>query len=196
MLNESINIKGIEIIDNHPTTLKQRIYSDGEQVARLDTEKIIDWQPDSNMKYSYSDYDIIILSDYNKGALNNSWFSINDLDNVIVDPKKDNFNHSYYKTKDLLYRLAYHDIYYLYPHIKNSEIEDIIPIDVDNKLQFKVKFNDISVEFGYDTNYEYVKFHDYNPWFNSDKLNLDPGFSSKGFINTIEKAKKNDEDSH
>ena len=74
--NENINIKGIKIIDNHPTTLKQRIYSNGEQVARLDTEKIIDWQPDSNMKYSYSDYDIIILSDYNKGALNNLWFSI------------------------------------------------------------------------------------------------------------------------
>ena len=25
--------------------------------------------------------------------LNNSWFSINNLDNVIVDPKKDDFNH-------------------------------------------------------------------------------------------------------
>ena len=39
--NECINIEAINIIDNHPTTLKQRIYSDGKQVARLDTEKII-----------------------------------------------------------------------------------------------------------------------------------------------------------
>ena len=40
--NKGINIDGIEIIKNHPTTLKQRIYSDGKQVARLDTEKILD----------------------------------------------------------------------------------------------------------------------------------------------------------
>ena len=91
--NEGINIEAINIIDNHPTTLKQRIYSDGKQVARLDTEKIIDWQPDSEMKHNYSNYDIIILSDYNKGVLNHPWFSMNNLDNVIVDPKKDAFSH-------------------------------------------------------------------------------------------------------
>ncbi|SVD15003.1 uncharacterized protein METZ01_LOCUS367857, partial [marine metagenome] len=68
--NEGINIEAINIINNHPTTLKQRIYSDGKQVARLDTEKIINWQPDSEMKHDYNDYDIIILSDYNKGVLN------------------------------------------------------------------------------------------------------------------------------
>ena len=36
--NEGINTE-IEIINDHPTTLKQRIYSDGKQVARLDREK-------------------------------------------------------------------------------------------------------------------------------------------------------------
>ena len=88
--NEGIKTEGIELIDDHPTTLKQRIYSDGEQVARLDTEKIINWQPNAEVQHSY---DIIILSDYNKGVLNNLWFDINSLDNVIVDPKKDSFNH-------------------------------------------------------------------------------------------------------
>ena len=88
--NESIKTEGIELIDDHPTTLKQRIYSDGKQVARLDTEKIINWQPNSELQQNY---DIIILSDYNKGVLNNLWFDINSLDNVIVDPKKDSFNH-------------------------------------------------------------------------------------------------------
>jgi len=83
-------------------------------------------------------------------------------ENLIERKKKDNFNHSYYTNKDLLYRLAYHDIYYLYPHIKNSVIEDVIPIDVGNKLQFKVKFNDISIEFGYDTNYDYERMHHIN----------------------------------
>ena len=82
--------------------------------------------------------------------------------NLIERKKKDNFNHSYYTNKDLLYRLAYHDIYYLYPHIKNSEIEDVILIDVNNKLQFKVKFNDISIEFGYDTDYDYKRMHHIN----------------------------------
>ena len=98
--SENINIEAINIIDNHPTTLKQRIYSDGQQVARLDTEKIIDWRPNSEMKHNYSNYDIIILSDYNKGVLNHPWFSINNLDNVIVDPKKDAFSH--YKQANII----------------------------------------------------------------------------------------------
>ena len=88
--NEGIKTEGIELIDDHPTTLKQRIYSDGKQVARLDTEKIINWQPNAEVQQNY---DIIILSDYNKGVLSNLWFDINNLENVIVDPKKDSFNH-------------------------------------------------------------------------------------------------------
>ena len=88
--NEFIKTEGIELIDDHPTTLKQRIYSDGKQVARLDTEKIINWQPNAEVQQNY---DIIILSDYNKGVLNNLWFDIDNLDTVIVDPKKDSFNH-------------------------------------------------------------------------------------------------------
>ena len=88
--NEGIKTEGIELIDDHPTTLKQRIYSDGKQVARLDTEKIINWQPNAEVQQNY---DIIILSDYNKGVLSNLWFDINNLESVIVDPKKDSFNH-------------------------------------------------------------------------------------------------------
>ena len=82
--------------------------------------------------------------------------------NLIERKKKDNFNHSYYTNKDLLYRLAYHDIYYLYPHIKNSKIEKITPIDVDKKLQFKIEFNDINIEFCYDTNYIGERTHHIN----------------------------------
>ena len=82
--------------------------------------------------------------------------------NLIERKKKDSFNHSYYTNKDLLYRLAYHDIYYLYPHIKNSEIESIVPIDIKNKIHYRVKFNDITIEFVYDTNYEYERVHHIN----------------------------------
>jgi len=82
--------------------------------------------------------------------------------NLVERKKKDNFNHSYYKTRDLLYRLAYHDIYYLYKHIRYSEVDDVIPIDINNKLHFKVKFNDIDIEFIYDTNYEHGREHNIN----------------------------------
>ena len=37
-----------------------------------------------------------------------------------------------------------------------------IPIDIENKLHFKVKFNDIDIEFLYDTNYEYEREHHIN----------------------------------
>ena len=140
--NEGIDIKNIDIIDNHPTTLKQRIYSDGKQVARLDTEKIIDWQPDSEMKYDYSDYDIIILSDYNKGVLNHPWFSINSLDNVIVDPKKDDFN--YYNHANIIT-----------PNLKELQQASLIEINDNqslinacNKLIQKFNFNYIIAKKG------------------------------------------------
>ena len=85
--NKGINIDGIEIIKNHPTTLKQRIYSNGKQVARLDIEKILDWTPEISDDNLHN-YDACIVSDYNKGAANN--ISL-DLDILIVDPKKDDF---------------------------------------------------------------------------------------------------------
>ena len=78
--------------------------------------------------------------------------------NLIERKKKSSLD----SVKDLLYRLAYHDIYYLYPHIKNSEIEEIIPIELSNKLRFKVKLNDISVNFCYDVSYDGEKTHHIN----------------------------------
>lgn len=86
--NEGVNIGGIDIIEEHSTTLKQRIYSDGKQVARLDTEKILEWTPQIS-DYNLDNYDACIVSDYNKGVVNN--ISL-DIDILIVDPKKDNFS--------------------------------------------------------------------------------------------------------
>jgi len=93
--NQGINTDHINIIDNHPTTLKQRVYSNGKQVARIDKEAYLDWNPTEN--FDYTDYDVIILSDYNKGVINN--IDIN-ADIVIVDPKKDNF--SLYKNSHIV----------------------------------------------------------------------------------------------
>ena len=90
--NRGINTSHLEMIENHHTTLKQRIYSNGIQVARLDQEKIIDWNPDKKKKINYNDYDVIILSDYNKGTLND--FRMPDTSiPLIVDPKKDDFEY-------------------------------------------------------------------------------------------------------
>ena len=93
---EDINISGIDIIKNHPTTLKQRIYCDGKQVARLDTEKIIDLEPNF-LSRNIGNYDACILSDYNKGVIRDSNIDTNIL---VVDPKKDDF--SFYKNTHII----------------------------------------------------------------------------------------------
>jgi len=82
--------------------------------------------------------------------------------NFIQRRKKDGFNHSYYKTKDLLYRLTYHDIYYLYDKIKDKKIKDIKLINNKQKLHFDVCFKDMNIEFLYDSNFEGERVHDIN----------------------------------
>ena len=93
--NHYINTDYINRVDNHTTTLKQRIYSNGKQVVRIDQEKYFEWNPPES--FEYIDYDAIILSDYNKGVINNT--NING-DLIIADPKKDNF--SVYKNAHII----------------------------------------------------------------------------------------------
>ena len=91
--NQGINIDFIDIINNHPTTLKQRVYSNGKQVARIDKEKIINLISKNWISsFSYDDaknYQACILSDYNKGVITNANINTNYL---IVDPKKNDFS--------------------------------------------------------------------------------------------------------
>ena len=94
--NEDINVDNIDIIKNHPTTLKQRIYSDGKQVARIDIEKILDWRFKIS-DYTLDNYDACIVSDYNKGVIKDTNIDTNIL---IVDPKKDDF--SFYKKAHII----------------------------------------------------------------------------------------------
>ena len=79
------------------------------------------------------------------------------LENNLVERRKLGGN-----LRDVLYVLAYHDLYVLYKYIKYSEIETITLIDNKNILHFKIKFNDISIEFVYDTNYEDERLHNIN----------------------------------
>jgi rfaE bifunctional protein kinase chain/domain len=88
---ENINTNQLKKIDKHITTLKQRIYIGDKQVLRIDTEKKI--QLTDYPKIKNKDYDVVILSDYNKGVLDTLWFDLNSLNNVFVDPKKKSFEH-------------------------------------------------------------------------------------------------------
>lgn len=131
--NEGINIDGIEIIENHPTTLKQRIYSNGKQVARLDTEKFLDWNPqisDNNI----INHDACIFSDYNKGV--NSNIS-GDIDLLVVDPKKNDFS-------------EYKNVKIITPNL--SELEKVAKIKLKND-QAIVKACDELIE---KNNFDYI----------------------------------------
>ena len=83
----------IDRIRNFKTTIKQRIYSNDKQIARIDNEEILE-QECSFMDNKYNNYDVIILSDYNKGVLTTNWFQRPESATVFLDPKESfiNFN--------------------------------------------------------------------------------------------------------
>ena len=86
--DNNISSKYIEIIENYSTIVKQRIYCNGVQVARVDKEEPLHWNPNqSENALDFSDYDVIILSDYDKGVLVKPWFLKPKSTNVILDPK-------------------------------------------------------------------------------------------------------------
>ncbi len=95
--NEGINCERIEIIKKHQTTLKKRIYSNGQQKVRIDREEIIQWEPS---ELNFKEYDIIILSDYNKGVLMSDWFDVLEAELIVADPKKKDFN--FYKNSNII----------------------------------------------------------------------------------------------
>ena len=93
-----LNKKGIDCthidrIKNFNTTLKQRIYSNDKQIARIDHEEYLE-QKCSFMDESFDNYNIVVLSDYNKGVLTTDWFKRPESATVFLDPKKSfiNFN--------------------------------------------------------------------------------------------------------
>ena len=136
--NKGINIDGIDIIKNHPTTLKQRIYSDGKQVARLDTEKIIDWTSNFLPK-NLKNYHTCILSDYNKGVIKNANIDTNIL---IVDPKKEDF--ALYKNAHIITP----NLNELQRATKIKIQDDESLIDACNELIAKYNFNYIIAKKG------------------------------------------------
>ena len=93
---KDINVDFLIRKKNYQTTLKKRIYSNGKQVLRIDTED------NTILKYNLSsinfdEYDVCVVSDYNKGMIEKIDFNHSIL---IVDPKKEDF--SLYKNADII----------------------------------------------------------------------------------------------
>lgn len=111
-----INIEKIEILKDYKTTRKQRVYCDSKQQSRLDSEDLLfDWAPSEEI--NYDKFDLIILSDYNKGVFSSKWFDPGDKD-VVLDPKKLNIN--IFKESSIIT-----------PNI--SELSDLTNTDLKNK---------------------------------------------------------------
>lgn len=118
----NINTEFIEAIENHITTKKQRIYCNGNQIARVDREQLLSWSPNSLEKIHYTDYDIIILSDYNKGALMLPWFFKPKGINVILDPKNKSWEHLFINSNIIT------------PNINELEVLSEIPISNNDSI--------------------------------------------------------------
>ncbi len=99
---ENIDCKNIQIIEGYNTTAKTRFILNDKQVLRVDEEEelINPWAPSSIKNLKCNFYDIIIFSDYNKGALNSNWFKNIEGNNIFVDPKKDDF--SFYSNANII----------------------------------------------------------------------------------------------
>lgn len=82
------DISGIDILPNYPTILKKRIFSNSHQIVRVDIEEKIDWEPNLE-SVSFDDFNIFIVSDYDKGAVNN--IKPQNI-TTIVDPKNKDFS--------------------------------------------------------------------------------------------------------
>lgn len=102
--SKNVQIEYINILNDRPTIMKQRILANNQQLLRLDWEKKIpisrteeDFILD-NIKRSILDIDAIILSDYDKGLLTErvakELISIarENKKIIIVDPKPSNSN--------------------------------------------------------------------------------------------------------
>ena len=69
--------------------------------------------------------------------------------NYITRQKK-----GYGNIKNLLFRFAYHDFYFLYDNLKNKKIKNIKIINIRDNLKFKINFEKVSILFHYNLNSE------------------------------------------
>lgn len=99
---ENIDCSNIDLLSSLRTTSKARFICNDNPIMRMDVEEQLEqsWKPYSLEALEYHKYDIVILSDYNKGVLNNQWFTGIDHKMIFVDPKKNDF--SYYSNANII----------------------------------------------------------------------------------------------
>ncbi len=99
---ENIDCNNLESISSIRTTSKTRFICNDTHIMRLDVEEKLEnlWKPKSIESLEYGEYDIILLSDYNKGVLNNQWFNEINHKRIFVDPKKNDF--SFYSNANII----------------------------------------------------------------------------------------------
>lgn len=133
-----IDVQNIFIQPKRPTTKKTRVIVSNQQVLRVDKEdkspisEEISKEIFSSIEHKISDFDCVILSDYNKGVLNESLVqkiiklarSENKL--VLCDPKGNNFQK--YKGATLLT-----------PNKTEAQIATKITIEDDKSLTLALK---------------------------------------------------------
>lgn len=92
---KKINTELIQKDQSYETILKKRLYNKKKQVARIDYEKIQQHNQINNVfEEVCNDYDLVILSDYNKGVLIGDWLkSINCKQLLLADPKNPDLSH-------------------------------------------------------------------------------------------------------
>jgi D-beta-D-heptose 7-phosphate kinase/D-beta-D-heptose 1-phosphate adenosyltransferase len=83
----------VELLDlSNPRCVKTRVICDGHYVTRIDDDHKTLFAWDLIKTKTFDEYDYVILSDYNKGVLDNSYEIIQHLNKfgckVIVDPKR------------------------------------------------------------------------------------------------------------
>lgn len=92
LMNLQVNVEMLDL--SYPKCIKTRLLCDGHYVTRIDQDYETDGDKTLEMirAKDFSEYDIVILSDYNKGVLKHSKEIIEHINKydckVIVDPKK------------------------------------------------------------------------------------------------------------
>mgnify|MGYP001257206155 CR=1 FL=1 len=113
-------------------------------------------------KYSTS------LKLFNKANKNNVLLYVDDIQSYLnkkIILKKINYitrqKNSTGNSKNLLFRFAYHDLYFLYDKLKNYKVKKIQIINTKRNLKFKIQFGNKEIFFYYDIN-SHKKIHQIN----------------------------------
>ena len=97
LVYENLKSLGVDVTllqTEQPRSIKTRVICDGHYITRIDDDKVADGTAmlSNVLRSDFSEYDYVILSDYNKGVLDESLKIIEHLNKfnckIIVDPKE------------------------------------------------------------------------------------------------------------